>query len=62
MKGTLGDFFDPTPVEQVIVFVERDTVRDAEGFIKSCEQCNTFDNLCSALIPQSPKFAPNSHG
>jgi len=62
MKGTLGDFFDPTPEEQVIVFVERDTVRDAEGFIKLCEQCNTFDNLCSALIPQSPKFALNSHG
>ena len=34
------EFFDPTPEEQVIVLVEREKVRDAEGFIKSCEQCN----------------------
>ena len=37
------EFFDPTPEEQVIVLVERETVRDAQGFIKSCEQCNPDD-------------------
>ena len=37
------EFFDPTPEEQVIVLVERETVRDAEGFIKSCEHCNRED-------------------
>jgi len=34
------DFFDPTPEEQVIVLVEDETIRNAEGFIKSCEHCN----------------------
>jgi hypothetical protein len=34
------DFFDPTPEQQVIVLVEHETIRTAEGFIKSCEQCN----------------------
>ena len=34
------EFFDPTPEEQVIVLVERETVQHAEGFIKSCEHCN----------------------
>jgi len=37
------EFFDPTPEETVIVFVERETVRDAERFIKSCEHCNQDD-------------------
>jgi len=34
------DFFDPNPEEQVIVLVDRETIRSAEGFIKSCEHCN----------------------
>jgi hypothetical protein len=34
------EFFDPTPEEQVIVLVEQETIRNAEGLIKSCEQCN----------------------
>jgi len=34
------EFFDPTPEEQVIVLVEREAIRNAEGFIQSCEQCN----------------------
>jgi len=34
------DFFDPTPEELVIVLVEGEIVREAEGFIKSCEHCN----------------------
>ena len=28
------DFFDPTPEEQVIVLVEHEIVRNAEGLIK----------------------------
>jgi hypothetical protein len=40
------EFFDPTPEQQVIVLFERETVRDAEGFIKSCEQCNPNDAEC----------------
>jgi hypothetical protein len=34
------DFFDPTPEELVVVLVERETMRNAEGFVKSCEHCN----------------------
>ena len=34
------EFFDPNPEEQVIVLVDRETIRSAEGFIKSCEHCN----------------------
>jgi len=34
------EFFDPTPEEQVIVLVGREAMRNAEGFIKSCEQSN----------------------
>jgi hypothetical protein len=34
------EFFDPTPEEQVIVLVEREAIRKAERFIKSCEQCD----------------------
>jgi len=37
------DFFDPTPEELVIVLVEDEIIRNAEGFIKSCEQCNPDD-------------------
>ena len=34
------DFLDRTPEERVIVLVEDETIRNAEGFIKSCEHCN----------------------
>jgi hypothetical protein len=37
------DFLDPTPEEQLIVLVDRETIRNAERFIKSCEQCNPDD-------------------
>jgi hypothetical protein len=51
-----GDFFDPTPDEQVVVLVQSATLRQAERLIESCEHCNEedaqipFDNiygLCS---------------
>ena len=46
------EFFDPTPEEQVIVLVEHETIRNAEGFIKSCKQCNPDDAEwpCNAVL------------
>ena len=35
-----GDFFDPTPEQQVVVLVESATLRQAERLIESCEHCN----------------------
>jgi len=43
VKPMPREFFDPIPEEQVIVLVERRTVRDAEGLIKCCEHCNPED-------------------
>ena len=54
------DFFDPTPEEQVIVLVERETVRPAERFIKSCAHCNPdsaeipFDNILDRVTGSDP--------
>jgi hypothetical protein len=33
------DFFDQTPEKQVVL-IEREVIRNAEGFIYSCEHCN----------------------
>jgi len=50
-----GDFFDPTPDEQVVVLVQSATLRQAERLIESCEHCNEanaqipFDNILDAL-------------
>jgi hypothetical protein len=54
------DFFDPTPEEQVVVLVDRESIRKAEGFIKSCEQCNLkaaewpFDVLLDRITGSDP--------
>jgi hypothetical protein len=46
-----GDFFDPTPEQQVVKLVESRTLRQAERLIESCEHCNEegaeipFDNI-----------------
>jgi hypothetical protein len=34
------DFFDPTPVQHLVVPVEAATLRKAERLIESCEHCN----------------------
>ena len=34
------EFFDQTPGKQVVVLIERKVIRNAEGFIHSCEHCN----------------------
>jgi len=36
----MRDFFDPSAEEQVVVLVERSTIRKAERLIESCERCN----------------------
>jgi hypothetical protein len=54
------DFFDPTPEEQVVVLIDRESIRKAEGFIKSCEQCNLkaaewpFDVLLDRITGSDP--------
>jgi len=34
------EFFDQTPGKQVVVLIEREVIRNAEGVIESCEHCN----------------------
>ena len=34
------EFFDQTPGKQLVVLIEREVLRNAEGFIESCEHCN----------------------
>jgi len=34
------DFFDPTPEQQSVVFIDASTLRKAERLIESCEGCN----------------------
>ena len=36
----MRDIFDPSPEEQIIVLVERSTIRKAERLIEGCEHCN----------------------
>jgi hypothetical protein len=36
-----GDFFDPTPEQQVVVLVESATLRQAERLIESCKLATT---------------------
>jgi len=46
-----GDFFDPTPEQQVVVLVKSATLRQAERRIESCSHCSEanaqipFDNI-----------------
>ena len=46
-----GDFFDPTPGQQVVVLVDAATLRQAQWLIETCEHCNEesaqipFDNI-----------------
>src|SRR5215813_11416073 len=56
------DFFDPTPEEQVIVLVEHEAIRNAEGFVKSCEHCNpegaewAFNVLLDRITGSNPRM------
>ena len=73
-----GDFFDPTPEQQVVALVESATLRKAERLIESCEHCNEedaqipFDNILDRVtgsdpsvtdyILESPAKCPNCRG
>jgi hypothetical protein len=54
------DFFDPTPEEQNIVFVEAATARRAAKLVESCEQRNAadaeipFDHLLDRITGSDP--------
>jgi hypothetical protein len=54
------EFFDQTPGKQVVVLIEREVIRNAEGFIESCEHCNPegaeipFDNILDRATGSDP--------
>ena len=55
-----GDFFDPTPEQQVVVLVESASLRQTEKLIESCEHCNEegaqipFDNILDRVTGSDP--------
>jgi uncharacterized protein with PIN domain len=55
-----GDFFDPTPEQQVVVLVQSATLRQAERLIDACEHCNEedaqipFDNILDRVTGSDP--------
>ena len=55
-----GDFFDPTPEQQIVVLVQSATLRQAERLIESCEHCNEegakipFDNVLDGVTGSDP--------
>jgi len=55
-----GDFFDPTPEQQVVVLVQSATLRQAERLLESCEHCNEedaqipFDNILDRITGSEP--------
>jgi hypothetical protein len=54
------DFFDPTPEQQNVVFIDAATLRKAEKLIESCEHCNPngaeipFDNILDRVTGSDP--------
>ena len=56
------EFFDQTPGMQVVVLIEREVIRNAEGFIESCEHCNpegadlTFVVILDVMTGSDPKI------
>jgi hypothetical protein len=54
------DFFDPTPEQQVIVFVDIVTLQQAERLLESCEHCNEegaeilFDSILDRVTGSDP--------
>ena len=57
----MRDLFDPSPEEQVILLVERSTIRNAERLIESCEACNPegteipFDAILDRVTGSNPR-------
>jgi hypothetical protein len=62
----IGDFFDPTPEEQLIVLVDTATVPQAERLIEPCEHCNEegaeipFDNILDRVTGSDPSVTDYS--
>jgi hypothetical protein len=55
----IGDFFDPSPEQQVIVLVDAASLHKAERLIESCEGSNPdaeipFDNILDHIIGSDP--------
>ena len=55
----MGDFFDPTPEQQIVVLIDATTLRKAEELIESCEQCDSeaelpFDALLDRVTGSDP--------
>jgi len=56
MPPEFFDFFDPTPEQQNIVFIDAATLRKAEKLIESCEHCSPegaeipFDNILDRVL------------
>jgi hypothetical protein len=55
------DFFDQTPEKQAVL-IEREVIRNAEGFIYSCEHCNPqgadlpFVEILDVMTGSDPKI------
>jgi len=55
-----GEFFDPTPEEQIVVLVNSATTHEAERLIESCGHCNPegaeipFDNILDRVTGSDP--------
>ncbi len=70
-------FFDPSPEQQNVIFVQAATLRKAERLIESCEACNPeggeipFDNILDQVtgsdpsvtdyVLEAPAGCPNCH-
>jgi hypothetical protein len=54
------DFFDPTPEQQKVVFIDAPILHEAERLIESCEHCNPegaeipFDNILDRVTGSDP--------
>ena len=55
-----GEFFVPTPEEQIVVLVNSATTHEAERLIESCGHCNPegaeipFDNILDRVTGSDP--------
>jgi hypothetical protein len=59
----MPDFFDPSPEEQVVVFVGRSTIHKAERLIEGCEYCSPeraeipFDHILDRITGSDSSVA-----
>jgi hypothetical protein len=59
----MADLFDPSPEEQVVVFVRRSTIYKAERLIEGCQYCNPeraevpFDHILERITGSGSSVA-----